>query len=126
MAQQYQQRPSSLVGLSDSYAAFCLDEAVYVFGIYVESELHSATKETTDSKKAEAQRRNVLARIFAMDDYDEQQASSVPQGVHQSDDFVHDADDPVSIETARRMPPAVKFTGRKFADPAKLFKKKEE
>lgn len=32
-----------------------------------------------------------------------------------------DPDDPVSPETAARMPPAKKFTGMKFADPADRF-----
>ena len=122
MGKQYQQRPSQLVGVNDAYSAYCLDESVYLFGMYVEAELHEATKDSTDAKKSSQQRHMVLARILGQDDIPDITPAVDP---YATGDFIHDPTDPVSIETARTMPPAVKFTGRQFADPAKYFKKKQ-
>jgi hypothetical protein len=39
MATSLMTRPSSLVAVSDEYAAFCLDEAVWEFGALIEQQL---------------------------------------------------------------------------------------
>lgn len=123
MGKQYRQRPSQLVGVSDSYAAYCLDEAVYFYGTYVESELHNAVKGITDDKdgkKAEQKHRQTLHMLLSQDDIPEN-----PQETGVNSGYVHDPDDPVSYETAKTLPAPVRFRDREFADPAKLFVKKE-
>jgi hypothetical protein len=95
---------------------------VYLYGIFVEARINEATAKTTDPKKAEQQRTQMLHMLLSQDDIPESPADS------STDTFVHDADDPVSIEVARKLPPAVKFTGMRFADPANLpaFKKNKK
>lgn len=113
MASQFQSRPSELLGVSDKYAAYCLDEAVYFFGSHVESELHrvAAGKKSEEAARA---RKDMLTQLL----YDPpEQADGGPP-------LQHDPTDPVSPETAARMSrsmPPVKFTGQQFADPADLF-----
>lgn len=109
------------MGIGDPYAAYCFDEAVYLFGNYVESELHKAAEKAKDADKAASMRQQALRAILARDDMD----AAIAAGAEQegSIEFIHDEDDPVSIETARRMPPAVKFTGRQFQDPSRHFSK---
>lgn len=114
MAKQYNQRPSALVGLSDPYAAYCFDEAVYIFGTHVESELHAVSNKAKTAEEGQASRRNMLMHLL----YDPPES-----GESSSSDYWHDPTDPVSEETARRMPPPVRFTGQKFLDPAETFKK---
>lgn len=53
MAKAYSQRPSSFLGVDEPYPAFCLDEAAFAWGSYVDSELDSV-----DGKTAEEIRRN--------------------------------------------------------------------
>jgi hypothetical protein len=124
MGKQYNQRPSALVGVSDAYAAFCFDEAVYLYGIFVEASIHKATAGVTDPKKAEQQRNQTLNMLLSQDDIPEPKDATGAS----AEKFVHDPDDPVPIELARTLPPAVKFTNRKFADPADFpaFKKNKK
>jgi hypothetical protein len=134
MASQYHDRPSALVdlGKSDSYAAYCFDEAVYFFGNYVESQLNEASaraKNGKDAQRARAQRLGMVIQEceYRLQQFDEEvrarDAAPTGDGGLPPD---YDPTDPVSPETAKKMPPAVKFTGRKFADPANLFKRAEE
>lgn len=134
MASQYHDRPSALVGLakSDEYAAYCFDEAVYFFGTYVEHQLGEASARAKTSKDANRARQQTLGRVFAeceqrirqfeQEAIDRRDTPTEDGGLPPE----YDPTDPVSPETAKRMPPAVKFTGRKFADPANLFKRAEE
>lgn len=46
MAKAYSQRPSSFLDITDSYLAFCLDEAAFAWGSYADSELDSVEGET--------------------------------------------------------------------------------
>jgi hypothetical protein len=58
MSREWSVRPSELLGLSeDTYTAFCVDEAVFVFGTAIEAELASMTKYKTESDKAFTRRR---------------------------------------------------------------------
>lgn len=40
-AKTYKSRPSEMLGVTDVYAAYCLDSAVYTFGRSLEAELES-------------------------------------------------------------------------------------
>lgn len=114
MANQFRQRPSALVGVSDPYAAYCFDEAVYYFGTHVESEL----RRVSDGKKpeeAKRQRQAILTQLLT--DPPEVQADGGPPSQY-------DPTDPLSREKQAEMQrkmPAVKFTGMSFADPSELF-----
>lgn len=125
MAQQYRCRPSSLVGVTDPYAAYCLDEAIYLFGNYVEAELRRVSDKAKNAKAAQRERAHMLATLLR--DSDElMTVDSLKRPISTNHNVATlDKDDPVSPETAARMPPAVKFTGRKFKDPAELFKNKK-
>ncbi len=50
MADQYETRPSQLLGIADPYTAFCLDEAIYMWGSYVDSELDKVGDRDMDRK----------------------------------------------------------------------------
>lgn len=56
MSRQYRVRPAALAGVSDPYAAYCLDEAVYAFGTYVEAELNESAKGAKNEKAAQRKR----------------------------------------------------------------------
>ena len=49
-AEQFKTRPSELVGLSDKYERYCFDEACYLWGKYIESEIDTV-KEKHHKKK---------------------------------------------------------------------------
>lgn len=54
MAEQYRKRPSELLGLSDDpYSAYCLDEACYLWGAHVETELEMASRDPKDLNRKE-------------------------------------------------------------------------
>ena len=59
-------RPSELIGLpSDSYEAYCLDEAVIYFGMSLEADLEQAGhKPSKQEKRAEAMRKARLDQVF--------------------------------------------------------------
>ena len=48
-------RPSELIGLIDPYVAYCFDEAVYAWGIYVESEVQAAVEKAKPKQKDRVQ-----------------------------------------------------------------------
>ena len=73
------ERPSQLLGLaSDSYEAYCLDEAVIYFGLMVESELDEAAqgKKSREQRRAEQARKRVMDRILGEEDQKKQGSSS--------------------------------------------------
>lgn len=63
------QRPSQLLGLeSDSYEAYCLDEAVIYFGMAVEHDLEKiGHKPSKGERKEEAARQRYLDKLLADD-----------------------------------------------------------
>lgn len=77
MAQEYNQRPSALVGLSDDpYAAYCLDEAVYIWATHVERELDMSSKGAKNDKVALQKRQRKLTMLMIDDKGGETQAST--------------------------------------------------
>lgn len=58
-AKQWGQRPSALIGITDDYVAFCVDEAVFVFGVAVEGELASIQRGTSESDELYSHRRRM-------------------------------------------------------------------
>lgn len=118
MANQYHVRPSALLAISDPYAAYCFDEAVYLFGTHVEFELHQVSAKAKTNEEAAASRRNMLAHLL----FDPPESEG-GEGAGGGNGYVHDPTDPVSEETARRMPAPVRFNTQKFLDPADTFKR---
>ena len=59
-AKRFHQLPSAVLGLRNSYVAYCLDECIDVFGTWVEGQLDSIPrmkKESEESYNAKRQRR---------------------------------------------------------------------
>ena len=97
MSRKLRCRPSQLVNIYDPYAAYCLDEATYIWGTHVEIELENSTrdkKENKEAKKAIEKRQN---RFQALMVEDEEVDPSKPQ---------------IKSPTSRK----------RFKDPADLFK----
>lgn len=61
-AKAWKTRPSELLSIKGSYEAFCLDEAIWVFGSYVESELDKIKGKTEKqiANKKEAKLKTLL------------------------------------------------------------------
>lgn len=60
-------RPSELLSISNDYVAYCLDEAVFTFGTWVESELDSIEGEK--AQDVNRKRRDRLYSILQMPDH---------------------------------------------------------
>lgn len=52
---------------SDPYAAYCFDEAVWIFGSYVEREVEKSQKGAKTTAESENRARSTMTRIFAQD-----------------------------------------------------------
>lgn len=84
MSRTWRTRPSQLLHLaSDSWGAYCVDEAVYLWGSKIDAELEKAgmdPKDLTDSKRLAAVRRReaVLERYLGDWDIGDK---PVPKGV---------------------------------------------
>jgi hypothetical protein len=61
-AKTWGSRPSELLGITETYQAYCLDQAVAMFGNYVENRL--ANVDDKDPKKAEKKREALLESIL--------------------------------------------------------------
>lgn len=59
-------RPSNLVGLTDPYEAYCLDEATYMWGRYVKNELEIARSKIKDDKDGTKTQRAVDSKLQAI------------------------------------------------------------
>jgi hypothetical protein len=59
-AEKFAARPSEMMALKDSYAAWCLDEVVYFFGTYVEGELKALKKGKKEKDETFAARQQRL------------------------------------------------------------------
>lgn len=56
-AQQWGVRPSQLVGVSDTYVAYCLDQAVGYYGSWVDAELDKASSKPSKEEVAAVEKR---------------------------------------------------------------------
>ena len=65
---------------SDPYAAYCLDEAVWMFGEYVEGEIDKASRKAKNTKQAESFVRQKLAYIFRDDSPEEEKKENSTAG----------------------------------------------
>lgn len=61
MSRRFHTSPSRQMGLeSDTYVAYCFDEAVYAWGIHVDNEVaQSGAKSKTNEQKAAAKQRTI-------------------------------------------------------------------
>jgi len=66
MALKLQCRPSALLGVTDSWVAFCTDRAVFTFGSTIENEMDEAEARLPKNAKEAAHTR---ARQRVLDDY---------------------------------------------------------
>jgi hypothetical protein len=53
MSKKFSQKPSSLLWLADPYVAYCIDEACYMWGHYVDYELDVAARDPKELNKKE-------------------------------------------------------------------------
>lgn len=70
-----------MVGIDDPYIAFCLDQAVYTWGRYVDYELHEATHKTAGPKSkpptpAQQRSRHALAMKRLMGEHKSDEAKA--------------------------------------------------
>jgi len=63
-AKTWGQRPSQLLGIDDPYTAFCVDEAVWMWGNHVESELNKATDGAKNKDQARSRLVAATRRLF--------------------------------------------------------------
>lgn len=66
MAKEFQTLPSQLLSIDDPYAAWCFNEACFMWGVYVESELHQAGRDTKDRKGNKEHERALNKRKLRM------------------------------------------------------------
>lgn len=52
------------MGVADPYVAFCIDEAVWMWGRHVEFSLEEATEGTKTKAQASGKKQMVIARLF--------------------------------------------------------------
>lgn len=74
-AKEWHCRPSNLLGLSgpeavangsdDIYAAYCLDEAAFIWGNFVESKVAEATEDSKNPKMRQMRVDSVFRNLFA-------------------------------------------------------------
>lgn len=76
MAEQYSSRPSQLLGISDPYTAWCLDDAVYAWGMHVEAELEKASSEGSDEKQRKNKVKLAWRRLFPSEGEHEEASTS--------------------------------------------------
>lgn len=62
-ARTWRVRPSNLLGIRDTYVAYCLDSAVHEYGVWVENELQKITHK--DPQLAERNRKARLKAILS-------------------------------------------------------------
>lgn len=74
VAKAYSQRPSSLVSVRNSWLAYCLDSACFLFGSHVEVELAKIEGKTQAERERNAKAR--LTRLLS----DEQQDGTFDAG----------------------------------------------
>jgi hypothetical protein len=66
MAKEFRCKPSSLLGLeADPYAAWCFDEACFMFGRQVENELATATQHAKNDQEHHFHRSAALRRVLS-------------------------------------------------------------
>ena len=67
MSKQYQTRPSSLLGLQSEsdYLAYCLDEAVFHFGMAIESALNEAEQGNKTADQVQAARERIIKHYLS-------------------------------------------------------------
>lgn len=75
MASRYNTRPSQLLSIDDPWSAWCFDDAVYAWGVYVESELEKASSDGKDEKQRKNKVNLAWKRLFP-DTSERQEAKS--------------------------------------------------
>jgi hypothetical protein len=61
-SQTYHCRPSDLLGIDSDYSAFCLDQAVFIWGSFVRGKLDEVKGKTSESIKKKQDR--LLLRLL--------------------------------------------------------------
>lgn len=80
MSVEYSSRPSELVGLSDDpYAAWCLDEATFLWGRHVEGSMDEASAKAKSSHQKHQARLRVLQNLLTPKPIEEEEAEA-PKG----------------------------------------------
>lgn len=118
VSRQYRTRPSELVGLTDTYAAWCFDEVVYLFGTYVESELRAAEEGAKTAKQAANKRKLKIHMLL------EPRPTDFPVDETGPEDDLAREQREMEEKLGRKLP-TPRRAPAKFADPAGLFKNKK-
>lgn len=71
-------KPSNLVGISDEYLAYCLDEAIYHWGSFVQGKLDEI--EAKNSKERKNKTAKVLGDLLKLPDSQRFKAFRPPSG----------------------------------------------
>lgn len=64
MAKEYRVRPSALLGVSDPYIAYCLDESIFTWGNYVDNEVAQAGSKGNSDKDKNRNRQRRLSQLL--------------------------------------------------------------
>jgi hypothetical protein len=78
MMKLMQCRPSQLLGIEEAHPAWCVDEAVYLFGMGIETDLESITNK--NPKTAERRRRDRLMFLLDVPDTERFRPLGPPPG----------------------------------------------
>jgi hypothetical protein len=111
----YRQRPSALLGIHDSYHAWCVDEAIYLWGSYVDSEIEKLGTESEDPKEKQRVAKAQRKREHRLRELLQTERTAVNKDPYE--DEPHWAD----FEPGEPLPPIAPPKG-KFRDPAQLMK----
>lgn len=66
-AEQYHCRPSQLVGVTDEYVAYCVDEAAFLWGMTVESHLLQLVEGEDSKDQRRMMRQREMQRLMKLD-----------------------------------------------------------
>lgn len=68
MARAYHCRPSELLGVQEPYEAYCLDEALYLWGSYIENTVAQAGTNINDKRMRQVTKDRMLSSLLAEPD----------------------------------------------------------
>lgn len=61
-------RPAEMIGLQNDYVAYCFDDVVYTWGVFVENEMEKASKNAKKAEQREKIRNQTLNRLLQKPD----------------------------------------------------------
>lgn len=80
MAQAYNCRPSQLIDVQDPYAAYCFDEAVYLWASYVRNAVTEAGEQIKGYQQKKIMQQRVLQTLLRT--REQVAAEEIPKGMY--------------------------------------------